>query len=199
MLALRQARLKLLIAYSTIAQIGYLFLIFPLASGAHPWSGDGWSGGMMQTLSHAFAKAAMFLAAGLVAESLGHDRIAGLRRRRPGDADDFFALGFGGLSLMGLPPSGGFAAKWLLLRPPSRRPMAVGGGDAGGRVARRGLRLSRSGAGARLTPRAEGAARAQPRGDRSGAGDFRCGAGVRAHSFFDLLQIGRPVAAAASR
>ena len=64
-LALRQARLKLLIAYSTIAQIGYLFLIFPLASGAHSWSADGWSGGMMQVLAHAFAKAAMFLAAGL--------------------------------------------------------------------------------------------------------------------------------------
>jgi formate hydrogenlyase subunit 3/multisubunit Na+/H+ antiporter MnhD subunit len=32
-LALRQARLKLLIAYSTVAQIGYLFLVFPLAAG----------------------------------------------------------------------------------------------------------------------------------------------------------------------
>ena len=30
----------------------------------------------------------------------------------------FLALGLGGLSLMGLPPSGGFAAKWLLMRPP---------------------------------------------------------------------------------
>ena len=38
-LALRQARLKLLIAYSTVAQIGYLFLMFPLAAGRHrPWS-----------------------------------------------------------------------------------------------------------------------------------------------------------------
>ena len=115
-LALRQERLKLLIAYSTLAQIGYLFLIFPLASGAHPWIADGWSGGMMQTLSHAFAKAAMFLSAGLLAESLGHDRIAefaGAGRAMPAT---FFALGLGGLSLMGLPPSGGFAAKWLLLR-----------------------------------------------------------------------------------
>ena len=115
-LALRQQRLKLLIAYSTLAQIGYLFLIFPLASGAHPWIADGWSGGMMQTLSHAFAKAAMFLSAGLLAESLGHDRIAefgGAGRAMPAT---FFALGLGGLSLMGLPPSGGFAAKWLLLR-----------------------------------------------------------------------------------
>ena len=115
-LALRQQRLKLLIAYSTLAQIGYLFLIFPLASGLHPWVADGWNGGLMQTLSHAFAKAAMFLSAGLIAESLGHDRIAeftGAGRAMP---VTFLALGLGGLSLMGLPPSGGFAAKWLLLR-----------------------------------------------------------------------------------
>jgi multicomponent Na+:H+ antiporter subunit D len=115
-MALRQERLKLLIAYSTIAQIGYLFLIFPLASGAHPWTADGWNGGMMQTLSHAFAKAAMFLAAGLIAESLGHDRIAGLGGAGRAMPMTFFALGLGGLSLMGLPPSGGFAAKWLLIK-----------------------------------------------------------------------------------
>lgn len=116
-LALRQARLKLLVAYSTVAQIGYLFLMFPLAAGsAHPWAAVAWSGGLMQTLSHAFAKAAMFLAAGLVAECLGHDRIkelGGLGRAMPMTV---FAFGLGGLSLMGLPPSGGFAAKWLLLK-----------------------------------------------------------------------------------
>ncbi len=115
-MALRQARLKLLIAYSTIAQIGYLFLIFPLAAGSHAWTVDGWNGGLMQLFAHAFAKAAMFLAAGLIYESLGHDRIAkfsGAARAMP---LTFLALGLGGLSLMGLPPSGGFAAKWLLLR-----------------------------------------------------------------------------------
>ena len=37
LVALRQARLKLLVAYSTVAQIGYLFLIFPLVAGGHPW------------------------------------------------------------------------------------------------------------------------------------------------------------------
>jgi hypothetical protein len=78
-LAMRQQRLKLLIAYSTIAQVGYLFFIFPLAAGAmasDPWSSFGWTGGWMQLFSHAFAKAAMFMAAGLIAETLGHDRIA---------------------------------------------------------------------------------------------------------------------------
>ena len=115
-LALRQRRLKLLIAYSTIAQLGYLFLMFPLATGSEPWNAQAWNGGVMQALSHAFAKAAMFLAAGLVAESLGHDRIADLRGIGRAMPMTLFAFGLGGLSLMGLPPSGGFTAKWLLLR-----------------------------------------------------------------------------------
>jgi multicomponent Na+:H+ antiporter subunit D len=115
-LALRQRRLKLLIAYSTIAQVGYLFLMFPLAAGSEPWNGQAWNGGVMQALSHAFAKASMFLAAGLVAESLGHDRIADLRGIGHAMPMTLFAFGLGGLSLMGLPPSGGFTAKWLLLQ-----------------------------------------------------------------------------------
>src|SRR4029077_11887277 len=40
---------------STVAQIGYLFLVFPLATGAS--SAIGWSAGLMQILAHAFAKA----------------------------------------------------------------------------------------------------------------------------------------------
>lgn len=70
----------------------------------------------MQTLSHAFAKAAMFLAAGVAAETLGHDRMAKLAGAGRAMPMTFFALGLSGLSLMGLPPSGGFAAKWLLIR-----------------------------------------------------------------------------------
>lgn len=117
-LALQQARLKLLIAYSTVAQIGYLFFLFPLASAApsgEMFAGAAWTGGWMQLFSHAFAKAAMFLAAGLIAEAVGHDRIdglAGVGRLLPVSA---FAFGIAGLSLMGVPPSGGFVAKWLLL------------------------------------------------------------------------------------
>jgi len=117
-LALRQARLKLLIAYSTVAQIGYLFFLFPLAMGpdlGHSWQAAAWTGGWIQLVSHAFAKAAMFLAAGLIAEAVGHDRIAelaGIGRALPISA---LAFGLGGLSLMGVPPSGGFVAKWLLL------------------------------------------------------------------------------------
>ena len=66
MLALRQPRLKLLIAYSTLAQIGYLFLSSRSAPGRTPDDADGGNGGMMQVLAHAFAKSAMFLAAGLL-------------------------------------------------------------------------------------------------------------------------------------
>jgi multicomponent Na+:H+ antiporter subunit D len=108
--ALRQARLKLLIAYSTVAQIGYLFLIFPLAPDANALTG-----GIFQTISHAFAKAAMFMAAGLMAGALGHDRIADLRGIGRALPVTVFAFGLAALSLVGVPPSGGFFAKWLLL------------------------------------------------------------------------------------
>jgi formate hydrogenlyase subunit 3/multisubunit Na+/H+ antiporter MnhD subunit len=116
--ALRQARLKLLIAYSTVAQIGYLFLMFPLALSpvtAHLENGIALSGGMLQALSHATAKAAMFMAAGLIYTGLGHDRIAELHGVGRALPITVFAFGLGGISLIGLPPSGGFFAKWLLL------------------------------------------------------------------------------------
>jgi multicomponent Na+:H+ antiporter subunit D len=113
-IALRQARLKLLIAYSTVAQIGYLFLVFPLATGAS--SAIGWSAGLMQILAHAFAKAAMFFSAGLLAEALGHDQIAKLGGAARVLPLTFLTIALGGLSLMGLPPSGGFSAKWLMLQ-----------------------------------------------------------------------------------
>jgi formate hydrogenlyase subunit 3/multisubunit Na+/H+ antiporter MnhD subunit len=117
-LALRQTRLKLLVAYSTVAQIGYLFLVFPLAFDATSGrlaAGAALTGGLLQAVSHALAKAAMFMSAGLIAVTLGHDRIAdlgGLARARP---TSLLAFALAGVSLVGLPPSGGFAAKWLLL------------------------------------------------------------------------------------
>ncbi|MFN3671236.1 MAG: complex I subunit 5 family protein [Bosea sp. (in: a-proteobacteria)] len=117
-MALRQERLKLMIAYSTVAQIGYLFIVFPLAGvgqSGTPWSTLAWTGGALQLASHALAKAAMFMAAGIVAEAMGHDRIrdlGGFGRALPLTAATF---GLAGLSLMGIPPSGGFIAKCLLL------------------------------------------------------------------------------------
>lgn len=114
-MALRQVRLKLMIAYSTVAQVGYLFLMIPLAPGAAYWTEPGWSGGMLQLVSHAFAKSAMFLAAGLLAGSVGHDRIDGLAGASRAAPLTVLALAIAGLSLVGLPPSGGFNAKAMLL------------------------------------------------------------------------------------
>jgi formate hydrogenlyase subunit 3/multisubunit Na+/H+ antiporter MnhD subunit len=112
--ALRQSRLKLLVAYSTVAQIGYLFLIFPLARSADARS-TALAGGLVFLLSHAAAKASMFLAAGNVLRAVGNDRIeslAGMTRWMPISA---FAAGLAGVSLVGLPPSAGFVGKWLLI------------------------------------------------------------------------------------
>jgi multicomponent Na+:H+ antiporter subunit D len=110
--AWRQTRLKLLIAYSTVAQVGYLFLSFPLAAAAGI---SAWGAAVYLALSHALAKAAMFLAAGNLLRFGGHDRIVDLDRvvqRLPLTAGSF---ALAGVSIMGLPPSGGFIGKWLLL------------------------------------------------------------------------------------
>lgn len=117
-LAIRQDRLKLVIAYSTVAQIGYLFFIFPLAGGAAhemPWAAGAWSGGMFHALSHALAKAALFLAAGIVIEALGHDRLDGMTGIARALPMTMAAFGIAALSIMGMPPSGGFMAKYLML------------------------------------------------------------------------------------
>lgn len=114
--ALRQVRLKMLVAYSTVAQIGYLFLLFPLAARASPAIAlSAWQGVLMQAVAHGLAKAAMFTAAGAMAVSAGHDtieRLGGASTRLP---LTLFAFGLAGVTLMGLPPSAGFLAKWLLL------------------------------------------------------------------------------------
>jgi formate hydrogenlyase subunit 3/multisubunit Na+/H+ antiporter MnhD subunit len=113
--ALLAPRLKRLVAYSTVAQLGYLFLLVPLAAGP----GDGftaWSGGLIFLGAHACAKAAMFLSAGNMLHAAGNDRIRdldGVTHVLPLSA---FSFGLSGMSLVGLPPSGGFAGKWLLLR-----------------------------------------------------------------------------------
>ena len=107
--ALRQTRLKMLIAYSTVAQLGYLFLAFPLASIM------AWKGALIFLLSHALAKASMFMAAGNLLHFGSHDRIADLDRVAQRLPLTLTAFALAGISIIGLPPSGGFIAKWLLL------------------------------------------------------------------------------------
>ena len=116
--AMAQARLKMIVAYSTVAQLGYLLLVFPIAGGdgaAQPWAAGAWTGAMFQVLSHALAKAAMFLSAGLYLAAVGSDRLGdlrGLARTMPMTA---FAFALAAVTLMGLPPSGGFTAKYLMM------------------------------------------------------------------------------------
>ena len=105
-LALVQRRLKLLVAYSTVAQLGYLYLALGLAAPA---------AALYLAVSHALAKAAMFLSAGAVMHRVGHDELAalgGIAHRMP---IALFAFAIAGVSIVGLPPSGGFIGKWLLL------------------------------------------------------------------------------------
>ncbi|MGH8616372.1 MAG: complex I subunit 5 family protein [Burkholderiales bacterium] len=116
--ALRQARLKLLIAYSTLAQIGYLFLMFPLAfdpATGQLEPGGALAGGLLQAVSHATAKAAMFMAAGSIYLALGHDRITGLAGVARILPISVLAFALGGVALMGVLPSGAYLAKKLLL------------------------------------------------------------------------------------
>jgi formate hydrogenlyase subunit 3/multisubunit Na+/H+ antiporter MnhD subunit len=110
-------RLKLLAAYSTVAQIGYLFLylsllmILPTGELFDILLG----GFVLFALSHGFAKGALFLAAGIIQQRAGHDRIAdldGTAQRLPVTT---FTLALAGIALIGLPPSGAFLGKWHLI------------------------------------------------------------------------------------
>ncbi len=116
--ALRQERLKLLVAYSTVAQIGYLFLMFPLAfdgAGNTIAHGSALTGGLLQAVSHATAKASMFMAAGLIYAALGHDRIADLAGVARAMPLTVLTFALAGLALMGVVPSGAYLAKKLML------------------------------------------------------------------------------------
>lgn len=120
--ALRQKSLKLMVAHSTVGQVGYLFLLFPLITVAYeglgdsPWLVHAWTGGIYQALAHGFAKAAMFLAVGVFVLATGtddRDSVVNMVGRLPMTT---FAFALAGVSLIGLPPSGGFVAKWMLLK-----------------------------------------------------------------------------------
>jgi formate hydrogenlyase subunit 3/multisubunit Na+/H+ antiporter MnhD subunit len=116
--ALRAERLKLLAAYSTVAQLGYLFLFFPMLAAIPPGpSRDSLLAALvLMAVTHGFAKAGFFLAAGLVQTNAGHDRIddlGGTAQRLPAAT---FAIALAGSALIGLPPSGSFIGKWILMQ-----------------------------------------------------------------------------------
>jgi formate hydrogenlyase subunit 3/multisubunit Na+/H+ antiporter MnhD subunit len=113
--ALLQSRLKLVIAWSTLSQGGYALLL-PAIAGPAAWQGIGARGALLLLVAHGLAKGGLFLAAGRLHHHLGHDRLAGLAGSARTHPLAWAAIGLGGLSLMGLPPSGGFMGKWWLLR-----------------------------------------------------------------------------------
>ena len=115
--ALRAPRLKLLAAYSTVAQLGYLFMFFPLIAGLEPGAERDAAFGalVLLALTHGFAKSGLFLAAGVIQQRAGHDRIAELGGTARALPLTTFTLALAGVALIGLPPSGTFLAKWLLM------------------------------------------------------------------------------------
>jgi NADH-quinone oxidoreductase subunit L len=107
LIALVQTDIKRVIAYSTMSQIGYMFL--GVGVGAY-------SNGMFHLLTHAFFKALLFLAAGIVIHALTGEqdmrRMGGLRKLSPLTYWCFMA---GALSLVGIPPFSGFFSKDSIL------------------------------------------------------------------------------------
>ena len=106
--ALTQWDLKRVLAYSTMSQIGYMFLA--LGVGA-------WQAAIFHFMTHAFFKALLFLAAGIVIYAL-HDehsifRMGGLRTRLP---IAFWTFVIAGCSLSGLPliTAGAFSKDWII-------------------------------------------------------------------------------------
>jgi formate hydrogenlyase subunit 3/multisubunit Na+/H+ antiporter MnhD subunit len=112
--AFRASRLKLVIAYSTVAQLGYIGLALPLAArdGA---GGTGWLGLTLFLVAHGLAKAGLFASAGALQKHAGHDEVRNLAAASAGLPLAMLGIGIAGITLIGLPPSAGFTAKWLLL------------------------------------------------------------------------------------
>lgn len=109
LVAIFQKDVKRLLAYSSVAQIGYIALGISFASKT------GLTGGIVHLLNHALMKGGLFLAVGSVSYRTGgvdlvHFR--GVGRRMPFTMAAFIV---GGLSLVGIPLTAGFVSKWYLV------------------------------------------------------------------------------------
>ena len=107
--ALAENDIKRIIAYSTVSQIGFVF--FGLSVGGE----TALSGALLYILMHAVSKAGLFLCAGIIEHSC-HTKdirqLGGLYKTMPKTAVSFFICT---LSVMGIPPLGGFFSKYLII------------------------------------------------------------------------------------
>ncbi len=109
LIALSQDNLKRMLAFSTIGQLSYIIL------GVGLLSPKGVTGGMLHIAMHAFGKITLFFCAGAIFVATGRKNISemvGIGRRMPWTMGAFFV---GSLSIIGLPPTGGFLSKWYLV------------------------------------------------------------------------------------
>jgi multicomponent Na+:H+ antiporter subunit D len=106
LVALTQDSMKRRLAYSTIGQLSYMVL------GAGMLSAVGMVGGVMHLAMHAFGKITLFFCAGAIYVASHKKYISqmdGLGRQMPITFTAFF---LGAMSIIGLPPFGGFISKW---------------------------------------------------------------------------------------
>lgn len=109
LIALSQDGLKRRLAFSTIGQLSYIILGIALLSPS------GMTGGMLHIAMHAFGKITLFFCAGAIYAASGVTNISqmvGIGRRMPVTMTAFL---LGSLSVIGLPPLGGFISKWNLV------------------------------------------------------------------------------------
>jgi len=100
---------KRILAYSTVSQIGYIFLGFSMANEA------GISGSLLFILMHGLAKGGLFLCAGIVIHATHKKDVremGGLIKTMPVTAVAFLLCAF---SVIGIPPFGGFFSKFLVI------------------------------------------------------------------------------------
>ena len=109
LIALTQDNLKRLLAFSTIGQLSYIVL------GVGLLSPKGMTGGILHIAMHAFGKITLFFCAGAIFVATGKRNISemvGIGKRMPLTMAAFFIAS---LSIIGLPPTGGFWSKWYLV------------------------------------------------------------------------------------
>ncbi|MBJ21908.1 MAG: monovalent cation/H+ antiporter subunit D family protein [bacterium] len=108
--AIYQTDFKRLLAYSSIAQIGYMTLGLSLATEA------GVAAGLIHVFNHALMKGALFLVAACVTWRMGSTKIASMRGLGQRMPLAMAALVTAGLALIGVPGTAGFVSKWALVR-----------------------------------------------------------------------------------